>query len=101
MAFEIGCFAGKLYVKGEMNGLGEGQPFVVTLQGSYNPADQTINCKLIDGTVQLFFFLPIAFEGVLTGTYDGTEFVGDWNGENTDKTLLDASGVGTWKAHPQ
>lgn len=101
MAFEIGCFAGKLFVKGEMTGLGEGQPFVVKLQGTYNPVDQSIKCKLIEGTVQLFFLLPVAFEGVLNGTYDGAQFVGDWSGENTDKTFLDASGVGTWKAQPQ
>jgi hypothetical protein len=101
MSFEIGCFAGKLVVFGEMTGFGEGQPFVVKLQGTYNPENQSIKSKLIEGTVQLFFLLPVAFEGDLNGAYDGAQFVGDWSGENTDKTILDASGVGTWKAQPK
>ncbi len=101
MSFEISCLAGKYIVSGGMNGLGENQPFAVKLQGTYNPSTKTIKALLIEGTVQLFWLLPVAFEGELIGVYDGVQFDGDWNGGNTDKTILDASGLGTWEALPK
>ncbi len=101
MAFEIGCLGAKLVVWGDMSGFGEGQPFTLKIQGAYNPATKTIKAKLVEGEVKLFFFLPIAFEGDLEGEYDGVKFNGEWSGTNTDKTVLDASGDGTWEASGQ
>ncbi|MFT7626353.1 MAG: hypothetical protein ACI9WU_005548 [Myxococcota bacterium] len=101
MGFEIGCLGQKLVVWGEMSGFGEGQPFTLKIQGGYNPESGVIKAKLIEGSVQLFWILPVAFEGDLEGDYDGSSFSGLWSGTNTDKTILDASGDGTWTAEPQ
>ncbi len=101
MAFEIECLGGKLVVWGDMSGLGEGQPFTLKIQGSYNPETNEIKAKLVEGSVALFWVLPVAFEGDLEGEYDGSGFAGVWEGTNTDKTVLDASGTGTWVAGGQ
>lgn len=101
LAFELGCLGAKLVVWGEMTGLGEGQPFELKIQGSYNPATQEMNAKLVDGSVQLFWLVPIAFTGDIEGAFDGAQFSGTWTGTNTDKQVLDASGDGTWVASSQ
>lgn len=98
MSFDIKCIGSKLVVSGKMEGFGEGQPFNVELQGFYNPGEQTLKAKLSSGSVALFWVIPVAFEGDLEGSYDGTAFVGEWSGENTDKTVLQATGEGTWTA---
>lgn len=101
MSFEIGCLGSKLVVWGDMTGLGQGQPFTLKIQGGYNPETKVIKAKLVEGSVALLWILPVEFTGDLEGTYDGAVFNGTWSGTNTDKTVLDADGEGTWTASPQ
>ena len=100
MTYEIGCLAGKYVVWGDMTGQGQGQPFTLTIKGSFNPATGEMKCKM-EGSVALFWVLPVAFTGDFNGSYDGTQFSGTWAGENTDKTVLQATGEGTWVATGQ
>ena len=100
----------KLIVNGEMNGEASGNPFNLTMVGTYNPTTKELKAKLTGGHVQLASVVEVDFEGDANGTLGANDtFTGVWTvhvlaatflGGPIDLAAITFSGDGDWTAAP-
>lgn len=108
LSFEIACIESKFIVKGEMDGVATVQdqgdfPFVLKLQGYYDPINKRMQAKMVDGSVSIYDLIVVYFEGDFVGSINADDnFLGTWSGESTGTNQQfitgTATGEGVWGA---